>query len=298
MEQEPHELQNISTLINSRFRISPPLFADPLNPLVQVPSRVEPAQLDPFGPELYSPTTPLDLCDLPSDRSPTDRSQALSAHTPILSPMVRAPQILGLHAGRQFPGKRRWDCQHNQPQSVSSYLGPMLDVTHARKARQKRRLEEWDSKGGFTIWGKKPGVLFHAKSLTDVSMVRNFGVGADVTTFVPSPKKRAATTSPLCSTSPWSLKRGRLSPEDPMAVQDDASSLITHTPMETQVAEAGLETTQPHTEAPAAGGDSYLQGRRGFSHTALQTEIIACHLALSWASARGLTHILILTDST
>lgn len=45
------------------------------------------------------------------------------------------------------------------------------------------------------------------------------------------------------------------------------------------------------------GGASYFHGRCGFAHTALQTEILACHLALSWASARGLTHILIMTES-
>ncbi|KMT06335.1 hypothetical protein BVRB_7g160170 [Beta vulgaris subsp. vulgaris] len=49
---------------------------------------------------------------------------------------------------------------------------------------------------------------------------------------------------------------------------------------------------------PATGGDSYMQGKRVFAHSALQTEIIACHLALSWGIARGLTHILLLTDST
>lgn len=40
-----------------------------------------------------------------------------------------------------------------------------------------------------------------------------------------------------------------------------------------------------------------MQGKRVFATSALQTEIYACHLALSWAAAQGLTHILLLTDS-
>ncbi|KMS97485.1 hypothetical protein BVRB_5g126510 [Beta vulgaris subsp. vulgaris] len=49
---------------------------------------------------------------------------------------------------------------------------------------------------------------------------------------------------------------------------------------------------------PVTGGAPYMQGKRVFAQSALQTEILACHLALSWAITRGLTHILILTDST
>ena len=137
----------------------------------------------------------------------------------------------------------------------------MADVTQARKARQKRHLEEWDSKGGFTIWGRKPGDPFHAKALTDVSMARNCGVEADVATFVTSPKKRSATTSPICSASHWSLKRTRLSPDDTMATRDDATSCIAPTPMETQGTEAVLEPTQPHADGSGVVTDPYQSPR-------------------------------------
>lgn len=251
-EHEPPELQNISTLIHSRFRISPPLVADPLNPLLQISPRRAPVQLNQHEDELYSPTTPLDLGGLPFANTLADRSQELLSHTTQPSSAVRDQQALGLQVRLEFPGKRRRDWLHDRSQSVSSYLGPTTDVIMDRDARQKRRLDEWDSKGGFTISGRQNGPLFNAKALTDVSMARKLGVNADVTTFVASPKKRAATTSPLCSTAIWSLKRSRGSPEDLIAVQDDASSHLTHTPMETQGTEGGLENTQVHT---AGSGD-------------------------------------------
>lgn len=42
----------------------------------------------------------------------------------------------------------------------------------------------------------------------------------------------------------------------------------------------------------------HMQSRRIAAASALQTEIYACHMALAWATTKGLHSILILTDST
>lgn len=66
-DRVPPELQNISTFINTRFRISPPVFVDPLNSLLQVSQRLSQVPTAQQDQELYSPTSPLDLRDISSD---------------------------------------------------------------------------------------------------------------------------------------------------------------------------------------------------------------------------------------
>lgn len=50
-----------------------------------------------------------------------------------------------------FTGKRRRDAPSSKSQSLDTYLRFGYDELQARIKRQKRRMELWDAKGGFTI---------------------------------------------------------------------------------------------------------------------------------------------------
>lgn len=51
-----------------------------------------------------------------------------------------------------FKGKKRRDPPLTRSQFVASILIPTQDATAARGTRKKRRLEDWEAKGGFNIW--------------------------------------------------------------------------------------------------------------------------------------------------
>lgn len=98
----PHDLQNISHFMTNRFRISPPVFTDIFNPLLQeqIGTRLErPNPND----DLYSPTSPLHLA-FSSSESDDDNDSRATANT-------QSRQIvLGLQcASAFFSGKRERD---------------------------------------------------------------------------------------------------------------------------------------------------------------------------------------------
>lgn len=77
---DPEELRNISHIINSRFRISPPPFADLFNPLLQDHRRFNGAiNNDENLEDCYSLTSPLDILQLTDEM---DSSSAINIQTP------------------------------------------------------------------------------------------------------------------------------------------------------------------------------------------------------------------------
>ena len=116
----------------------------------------------------------------------------------------------------------------------------------ARITKKKRRLEEWDAKGGFTLW-RKGSSLFSAKAITDLSMAKLVGVEVDDGVMSKLHKKRSVTTGPPSPTATWSLKRIKCSPPEPVTTGDTvAVTRDCDTPMaNNDTAEAGQLSVLP-----------------------------------------------------
>lgn len=83
--ENPPDLQNVSHLVNDRFRISPPVFADIFDPMLQEQLGDTKAQEN-SNDALYSPTSPLQLDFLASvsDESSTAEAMVTSQHQQIV----------------------------------------------------------------------------------------------------------------------------------------------------------------------------------------------------------------------
>ena len=204
---EPDEFHHISLLINERFRISPPPIADVFNPLLQGHQTHQRENIRPYvSDEIYSPTSPLEILQVNEMSSPlvnlpyenthvTEPPRALTTGNPVLASM--------------FMGKRRRDDPSNQSQSLDSFFRFGNDEFEARMKRQKRRMEEWDAKGGFTIFTGEPEQQMRSKAITDVDMAMAFGVHQDTSLGGRQRGKRNAGASPQQQLSLWSQKKSK-----------------------------------------------------------------------------------------
>ena len=202
---EPDELRNISHIINSRFRISPPPFADFFNPLLQETGRVNGETLhSDHQRECYSPTSPLDFIPLTDDRgSPSETNTQRSYHEGTMRTLsLELPDSVAM-----FTGKRRRDASYYKSQSLDSYLRLGDDDFQARSKRKKRRMEEWDAKGGFTIPRGPNDTPMRSKAITDEEMALTFGVTPDGNLLAHKGNKRMAGSSPQQRISKWFNKK-------------------------------------------------------------------------------------------
>lgn len=204
-EREPPELQRISALINSRFRISPPLFADPFNPALSSHHDGEVHQ----GPGLhietgqYSSTSPLDWEEM---------SSSTARNTPVQPSSAGLVQTTPSSA---FQGKSRRDPVIGRAQSLASLFLSGTDVAQTLLVRKRRRLEDWDAKGGFNLWHRDKKRAFSSKAISDADMANLLGVEVEDCITSRAPQKRAARASPPVSAERWSPKRSKLTIEEP-----------------------------------------------------------------------------------
>lgn len=201
------DLQNISQLISDRFRISPPVYADIFNPLLQEQVHNARAHQHPSD-EIYSPTSPLHLVFSSSDSEAHSYNQA--------NTVSRNPQIvLGFQCQSVFfSGKSRRNGALERSRSADSIFLFTGNEEQIRRKKRKKRYEEWDAKGGFTMRRFPLADASYAKALTDVSMARDMDVEVSFPSSSVDRKKRAAMVSPLDPTGDWSLKRSKTSSAD------------------------------------------------------------------------------------
>lgn len=124
--------------------------------------------------------------------------------------MPQRPIVLALPiTSAMFSGKSRSKGQLTRAISVESSMRVLTGQEQTRLMRRKKRYEEWDAKGGFSlrIDGAKDGTV--AKSITDAFMARALGVEPGTMITSRLMKKRAASTSPMESSGDWSLKRNK-----------------------------------------------------------------------------------------
>lgn len=168
-ENEPPELRSIHNRINDRFITSPALAGDDINASLQ-PDQEQGLHrdLDPSG-EPYSPTSPLQL-NLNSSNSDSSNEADWGES------QVHRPIVLDLHcAAALFSGKRKRNGT-NRAQSVDSYFVFSGTEEQVKKKKRKKRYKEWDSKGGFNIRRSTTTGRISPKTITDLSMARDFGV--------------------------------------------------------------------------------------------------------------------------
>ena len=156
----------------------------------------------------YSPTSPLqlDFSASESDESSTAESMVTSQHQQI---------ILGFQCQFVFfSGKSRRNGVLKRSRSAGSTFLFTGNEEKVRRAKRKKRYEEWDAKGGFSLRQFPTSADTYAKALTDVSMARDMGVEASFLSGSVERKKRGATVSPMDPTGDWSSKRSRTSSPD------------------------------------------------------------------------------------
>ena len=203
----PPDLEHLSNFINDRFRLSPPIFADVFNPLLQEQIGAGFAQQTPNA-GIYSPTSPLNMVfsSSGSDDSNINQGTATSNNRQLM---------LGLKChSSSFSGKRRRDGLLQRSCSVDSFFVFTGSEEEIRRKKRKKRYEEWDAKGGFILRRAPLSEDIHAKALTDISMACEMGVEASVFPNSVDRKKRVATASPLDLKGDWSLKRSKTSDTD------------------------------------------------------------------------------------
>lgn len=92
--------------------------------------------------------------------------------------------------------------------SILLFIG---NENQIREKKRKKRYEEWDAKGAFTMRVNPLTDDTQAKALTNVSMARDMGVEASFVSGSSDRKKRVATTSPMDPKDEWTLKRSKTS---------------------------------------------------------------------------------------
>lgn len=199
-----HDLQHISNFITNRFRISPPVFADVFNPLLQEQIGTGVEQATPTD-ELYSPTSPLQIYFSSYDSDEANDSRGLA--TPHNRQIVLGLQF----TSTMFSGKRNRDGLLDRSQSADSVFLFTSTKHQIREKKRKKRYEEWDAKGDFIMWVSPLADDIQAKALTDVSMARDMGVEPTFPTSSADRKKRVVTTSLIDPKGDWNLKRNKTS---------------------------------------------------------------------------------------
>lgn len=191
---EPEELRNISSFINDIFRLSPLPMADTFNPMLQTHQLVyESDNGSGWSDDIYSPTSPLDILqhneisDSSSENNPRHRQQPDIPRNTVLDLPVSASM---------FMGKRRRDAPCVKSQSLESFFRFGGDEFQARFKRQKKRMEDWDAKGGFNITCGVKGSQVRSKAITDMDMATAFGVVPEDSITTSKNSKRAAAVSP------------------------------------------------------------------------------------------------------
>lgn len=219
---EPTELRNISNLINQRFRLSPPLFADTFNPMLLQNNQLGHSDED------YSPTSPLDI-NLSMDVSPPSTESITNHHQNVNPRQV----VLGIPVtASMFTGKRRRDAPSAQSQSFDSFFKFDGDEFQARFIRQKKKLEDWDAKGGFNVVGRHKNDRVRSKAITDIEMATAFGVELDGFIRHSKSGKRLAAASPNQHISYWNQKKNKKCSTPPMLDTPDhdttGSDMLVH----------------------------------------------------------------------
>lgn len=108
-----------------------------------------------------------------------------------------------------FIGKRRRDAPCVKSQSVDSFFRFGGDDRQVKIKRQKRRMEEWDAKGGFNIPRGPNSSKVRSKTITDVEMELAFGVVPDEALAGNKGNKRRAITSASQDISKWIPKKNK-----------------------------------------------------------------------------------------
>lgn len=108
-----------------------------------------------------------------------------------------------------FIGKRRRDAPCVKSQSVDSFFRFGGDERQVKIKRQKRRMEEWDAKGGFNILRGPNSSKVRSKTITDVEMELAFGVVPDEALAGNKGNKRRAITSASQDISKWIPKKNK-----------------------------------------------------------------------------------------
>lgn len=153
---EPRALQNISALINERFRISPTITQDPFRPQLVSPQE-----------ELYSPTSPFNISTMDPVTSSSTAASMLTQQVP-----QQSGTNLQTHS-RLFSGKKRRKSPLGRSHSFDSMLLPYADVIQAREKHRRRRLEDWEVKGAFTLWLPGHVAHFSSKAITDTLLAKD-----------------------------------------------------------------------------------------------------------------------------
>ncbi|KMT04157.1 hypothetical protein BVRB_8g186060 isoform A [Beta vulgaris subsp. vulgaris] len=198
-------LQNINTLLNDRFRISPPLHADIFNPLLQVNHQQGTEMVSSPSDDEYSPTSPLlyPLTDSDADMDYNSENDESSYDNQIVLGFPCTPAFLG--------GKRRRDGSPARAYSAESFFLFSGTEDQIKHKKRKKQYEEWDAKGAFNILVPATAKNYSAKTITDLSMARELGVepGPQILS-----RKRPARVSPLEPSRNWNQKRSRTSSPD------------------------------------------------------------------------------------
>lgn len=172
-ESQP-ELRNISNFLSYRFRISPPVFADVFNSLLQeqIGTGLEHAN---HTDDIYSPTSPLQINFSSSEsKEDTDNKRTATSQNHQI--------VLGLQCNSDmFTSKHTRDGNLNHSRSADNIF--MLTGTKNQFCvkKRKKRYEDWDAKGGFNMRTNLVVDDTQSKALTNISMAHDMGVEA---TFV------------------------------------------------------------------------------------------------------------------
>ena len=86
--------------------------------------------------------------------------------------LVLAPQC----TSAMFTGKKRRNGTHTRTQSTESYFIFAGDEAQVRRKKRKKRYEEWDAKGGFSLRRPQSTGSYLTKTITDISMAEIFEV--------------------------------------------------------------------------------------------------------------------------
>lgn len=156
----------------------------------------------------YSPTSPLATSPTSEITTPVP---VLPSTYPHQSPLPRPVRLTNPITAPMFTGKRRRDNLNTQSQSLESFFQFGGDEFQARFKRQKKRLEDWDAKGGFNIVGSQTDDEVRSKAITDLDMATMFGVVPETSLFSPNPGKRVANASPSQHISHWTQKKSKKS---------------------------------------------------------------------------------------
>lgn len=165
----------------------------------------------------YSPTSPLDTM-LITEISNSSTDNLSKEHHQNESPMNI---VLGLPVtASMFMGKRRRDAPKTQSQSLDSFFRYEGDEFQARFKRQKKRMEDWDAKGGFNILRDHNDMQVRSKAITDVEMATTFGVVPNDPLRPLQHGKRSAGASPTQHISLWNNKKNKSITSAPLDIQE------------------------------------------------------------------------------